>query len=188
LKGRPLVLASASPQRRKILKSLGRRFEIVPSRVSERSSEKNPRKLVALLARRKALSVAKLRPDALVLGSDTLVVCAGRIIGKPKDRADALRILALLNGRWQRVYTGVAFAADGGKRVVSAVEVSRVLCRKLDNARLREFAGRHLDKAGAYAVQDKADPFVERVDGELDNVIGLPMKTVRRLYRRARAY
>jgi len=181
----PLILASASPQRRKLLKRLRVSFEIIPSRVSERSSEKNPRKLVALLAKRKALEIARRRPDAVVLGSDTLVVCKGEILGKPKNRKDSERILRLLNGSWQRVYTGVCVAVDGGRRVFSEVAVTRVLARKLDEKRLLAFAGKHMDKAGAYAVQDRKDPFIARVDGDLDNVIGLPLKSVRRVLARA---
>ncbi len=181
-----LILASASPQRRLLLQRLGRRFTILPSHVSERSAEKRPRQLVLLLARRKALAVAKTRPRDVVLGADTLVICRGRIIGKPRDARDAARILRLLNGRWQRVYTGVAVAAEGGKRLLSQAVVSRVKTRRLDAAQLRRLAGKHMDKAGAYAVQDKNDPFVERVEGPLDNVIGLPVDAVRRLLRRMR--
>jgi len=181
----PLILASASPQRRKILKGLKRPFQIIASHVSERSSEKNPRRLVLLLAKRKALAIARRHPGAAVLGADTLVVCRGTIIGKPKDAAHAFRILKLLSGRWQRVYTGVAVAVDGGRRVVGETAVSRVLARKLPDEQLRALAGKHLDKAGAYAVQDKRDPLVSRVVGDLDNVIGLPLKSVRRILRRA---
>jgi septum formation protein len=179
----PLILASASPQRREILKKLGIPFEILPSKVSESSREKNPRKLVLLLAKRKALAVAKKRPDAVVLGSDTLVVCKGEILGKPKDRKDSERILRLLNGAWQRVYTGVAVVA--GKRVYTDCAVSKVLARRLTEDQLMRFAGKHMDKAGAYAVQDKKDPFVAKVVGDLDNVIGLPLRSVRKTLKRA---
>ena len=181
-----LILASGSPQRRKLLTQAGIRFRIVPSRVSERSAEKNPRKLVLLLAKRKAAAVARAHPRDLVLGADTLVVCRGQILGKPKNVKDSLRILRLLNGSWQRVYTGVALAADGGKTILQAAVVSRVLARTLPDDELLRFAGKHLDKAGAYAVQDRDDPFVARVEGPLDNVVGLPMDAVRRLLARIR--
>jgi septum formation protein len=179
-----LILASGSPQRRKLLRRLRRPFRIIPSDVSERSSQKDPRKLVILLARRKALAVARRHRQDIVIGADTLVVCQGRIIGKPRDRADSARILRLLNGRWQRVYTGVAVAADGGKRLALGAVISRVKARKLDAARLESLTGKHMDKAGAYAVQDKDDPLVERIVGPLDNVIGLPVEAVRRLLAR----
>lgn len=176
-----LILASGSPQRRKLLRAAGIRFRVVPSLVSERSAEKDPRKLVALLARRKALSVAKTHPEDVVLGADTLVYCKGEILGKPKDTRDALRTLRLLNGSWQKVYTGVAVARDGGRTLRQAVAVSRVKARKLPEADLARFALKHHDKAGAYAVQDKRDPFIERVEGSFDNVIGLPVALARRL-------
>lgn len=179
-----LILASGSPQRRQLLKKLRRPFRIVASGVPENSREKDPRKLVRLLAKRKALAVARKHPGDVVLGADTIVVCAGKILGKPRDRADALRILRLLNGRWQRVYTGIAVASEGGKRVLVGAVLSRVKARKLPEEKLAVFAGKHLDKAGAYAVQDRDDPFIERVAGSFDNVIGLPVDAVRALLRR----
>lgn len=183
--GRLLVLASGSPQRRRLLKSLRRRFVVAPSNVHERSRQKNPRRLVLELALRKARSVARKYPEALVLGADTIVVCRGKILLKPRDKADSRRILELLNGRWQRVYTGVAVVQDGGRRSFHEAVLSRVKARRLSAAQLERLAGKHMDKAGAYAVQDKDDPFIEQIIGELDNVVGLPMKAVRRLLRRA---
>ena len=179
-----LILASGSPQRRKLLREAGIRFKIVPSRVSERSREKDPRKLVLLLAKRKALAVARAHKAQVVLGADTIVVCKGQILGKPRDAADALRILKLLNGSWQRVYTGVAVAARGGRVLLQAAVLSRVRARRLPEAELRRLAGKHMDKAGAYAVQDRDDPFIERVEGPFDNVVGLPVDAVRRLLAR----
>jgi septum formation protein len=183
--GRLLVLASASPRRRQLLKTLKRRFIVHASGVHERTREKNPRRLVLELARRKAKDVAKGYAQALVLGADTIVVCRGEILLKPRNLADSRRILKLLNGRWQRVYTGVAVAVDGGERIFQEAVLSRVKARKLSDERLERLVGKHMDKAGAYAVQDKDDPFIEKIEGELDNVVGLPMKAVRRLLRRA---
>lgn len=182
----PLVLASGSPRRRAILRAAGVRFRVDPSGVDESSRERNPRRLVIALARRKAADVARRHPDRLVLGADTVVSCAGEIIGKPKDRADAERILRLLSGRWQSVWTGVALALPGG-RVISDAAVSKVKARALPEPLLRRLVGKHMDKAGAYAVQDREDPLVERVVGDRDNVTGLPMRVVRRLLARAGA-
>lgn len=179
-----LILASASPRRRAILRAAGLRFRTVPSRVEESSRETDPRRLVLALARRKALAVARRHPDARVLGADTIVVCAGEILGKPKDLADARRMLALQAGRWQRVYTGVALVDR--RRVYAAVAVTKVRARSLDARRLRRLAGKHRDKAGAYAAQDRRDPLVARIVGDRDNVVGLPMRCVRRLLARAR--
>jgi septum formation protein len=162
------------------------RFRVDPSGVDESSPETDPRRLVLELARRKAIDVAKRHPGSLVLGADTLVVCAGEIIGKPKDLADAERILRLLNGRWQKVWTGVALASDGGRRIFSAAALSRVKARELPEEALRRLVGKHMDKAGAYAVQDRRDPLVEKIVGDRDNVTGLPMRVVRRLLARSR--
>ena len=178
-----LVLASASPRRRAILRAAGVRFTVDPSGVDERSRVKDPRRLVAQLARRKALDVARRHPGRLVLGADTLVVCRGEILGKPKDKADAVRMITLQAGRWQRVYTGLALVS--GRRVYVDVAVSKVRARLLDAERLARLAGKHMDKAGAYAIQDRHDPLVERVVGDRDTVTGLSMRSVRRLLRRA---
>jgi len=180
---RPLILASGSPQRKTLLKKLRRPFRIVPSHVSERSAEKDPRRLVILLAARKAKAVAKSHPEAVVLGADTLVVCRGKILGKPRDAAHSRRILRLLNGRWQQVYTGLAVAVEGGRICLTGAVKSRVLARKLSEEQLMALAGKHMDKAGAYAVQDKDDPFISRVEGGLDNVIGLPVRAAGHLIR-----
>jgi septum formation protein len=182
-----LILASASPRRRQLLRRLRRPFKVVPSRVPEESREKNPRRLVLLLAKRKALEIARKNPGDVVIGADTTVYCGGEILNKPAGVDDALRMLMLQSGRWQRVYTGVAVAADGGRRLFAEATVSRVKCRTLTQEQLRRFARKHLDKAGAYAAQDKKDPFVERVVGPKDNVVGLPVESVRRLLRRLRS-
>jgi septum formation protein len=160
------------------------RFTVDPSGVSENSREKNPRKLVIELARKKAADVAKRHPERLVLGADTIVVCAGEILGKPKDAKDGERMLRLLCGRWQQVWTGVAIAARG--RLYSGAALSKVKARKLPEEKLQALIGKHMDKAGAYAVQDRKDPLVEKVVGDRDNVTGLPMRLVRKLLARAR--
>lgn len=185
LRRRPFILASASPQRRRLLRELKLPFLVQPSRVPEDSEERRPRRLVAMLAERKARAVAGSRRGALVLGADTIVVSAGRILGKPRDLADSRRILGLLNGRWHRVYTGVALIDARDGRCWKEVALTRVKARRLAAGELRRLAGRHMDKAGAYAIQDRGDPFIERVEGPLDNVIGLPLANVRSLLRKA---
>jgi nucleoside triphosphate pyrophosphatase len=179
-----LILASASPRRKAILHAAGIRFKVDPSNIDENIREKNPRRLVARLARLKALSVALRHPGMLVLGADTTVSCAGEILGKPRDLRDAVRMITLQSGRMQRVYTGVALVK--GRRVYAEVAVTQVYARRLDAQLLNRLAGKHMDKAGAYAVQDREDPLVERIVGDRDNVVGLPMRAVRRLLARAR--
>ena len=179
-----LILASASPRRKAILRAAGISFRADPSHVDETSSEEDPRRLVVQLARKKALAVAFRYPDVPVLGADTIVVCAGKVLGKPADLADAVRMITLQSGRWQRVYTGTALVV--GQRVYTDLAVSKVKARRLDAEELKRLAGKHMDKAGAYAVQDRNDPLVERIVGDRDNVVGLPMRSVRRLLCRAR--
>ena len=183
----PLILASASPQRRRLLRRLGVPFTVMASRARENVHDPDPSRLVVKLALRKALAVARARPHAWVLGADTVVWCRGRYCLKPRGRADSLRMLSWLNGRWQEVHTGVALVAAGGKSRWTTAVKTRVLARRLGAARLAEFAGRHLDKAGGYAVQDRRDPFIRRVVGDRSNVVGLPVAAVRRLLRRALA-
>ncbi|MBI5201839.1 MAG: septum formation protein Maf [Elusimicrobia bacterium] len=181
---RPLILASASPQRKKLLKELRIPFKIVPSKVDENSKETNPRKLVAQLSLKKAEEVARKRPHCLVLGADTVVWCAGKILGKPEDKNDAKRILGGLNGKWHRVYTGVALVDAQTGKAWKEVAVSRVKARKLPDEDIERLSAKHMDKAGAYAVQDKDDPFIEKIVGAYDNVVGLPLTSVRRLLKR----
>lgn len=182
----PLILASASPQRRRLLAAAGIRFRVVPSGVEEDNRGRDPRRLALRLALEKARAVARRFPNRWVLGADTLVVCRGRVIGKPRDSADAMRILRLLNGVWQSVITGVALVHAGDGKVLKGAAVSRVKARRMPEGWLRAFSRKHLDKAGAYSVQDAEDPFIERVVGPLDNVIGLPVDLVRRLLERSR--
>lgn len=180
-----LILASQSPQRKHLLRLLRLPFATSNPNVSERSSETNPRKFVAELALRKARAVASKKTEALVLGADTIVVYRGKILLKPKDVKDSARILSLLNGHVHRVYTGVALVCATSGRAWKEVAISRVKARKLPAEELKRFIGKHMDKAGAYAVQDRKDPFIEKIVGPRDNVIGLPLGSVRRLLRRA---
>jgi septum formation protein len=183
---RPLILASASPQRKKILSKLDVPFRIIASCVSERSREKNPRRLVLELAEKKARAIARRYPHCWVLGSDTVVVRGKTIIGKPKNQKDSKRILEFLNGRRHKVYTGSVLVLDGGKTLFRAASVTRLCAKKLDTKALSALAGKHMDKAGSYAVQDRKDPFIAKIDGPRDNVIGLHLDAVRVLLSKAR--
>ncbi len=180
-----LILASVSPQRRKLLRSLWVPFKIIPSRVSEAARESAPRRLVAKLAMRKAKAVAAKHPTALVLGADTIVVHRGMILTKPKNRADSRRLLGILNGRCHRVYTGVALVDRAMGKAWKEVAVTKVVARRFPPEELAKLVGRNMDKAGGYAIQDRNDPFIESIVGPLDNVIGLPMASVRRLLKKA---
>lgn len=178
-----LVLASKSPRRIALLKKLGMKFDIIPSRSPEKSDKKRPAARVKELALQKAFDVARQYPGAVVIGADTLVYCKGEIIGKPKDKADALRILKKLNGSWQSVYTGVCVMNLEGQKILFGHEVSKCKARKLSEEDLLHLAGKHMDKAGAYAVQDTQDPFIERIVGSRSNVVGFPVEFFQKLFK-----
>jgi septum formation protein len=176
-----LVLASKSPRRRVLLKTLKIPFRTVPSGVSEQSEERRPHKLVQELARRKAEAVAGRVKKGLVLGADTLVVLGEEILGQPKDARDAYRMLYRLSGTTHKVFTGVALVdVDRGKTLLDYA-VSSVRMKKLPVDMLLTLSHKHLDKAGAYAIQSQSDPIAKVVKGTYDNVVGLPLDVVKRL-------
>ncbi|MBR3632696.1 MAG: septum formation protein Maf [Elusimicrobiaceae bacterium] len=171
-----LVLASRSPRRIELLRQLGKKFVISPSEKAEVTRYKRPHLQVLDLSAQKALTVAQKYPQALVIGADTLVYCGGEVIGKPKDEKDALRILRKLNGTWQSVYTGVTLVHLALGKCVRGVAKTRCKARKLPLAQLQKLAGKHLDKAGGYAVQDEDDLFIEKIQGSRSNVVGFPVE------------
>lgn len=182
---RLLVLASASPRRRRLLKRLRIPFKVIPSRVSETALHQNPRRLVEELAIRKARSVAGTLKRELVLGADTVVVLRGRVLGKPLHVRDAYEMLYRLSGSTHQVYTGVALVDAATGRCESRVAVSTVRMKKLPINRLLALSRRHLDKAGSYAIQEKRDPIARVIKGSYENVVGLPVCVVKKLIRSA---
>jgi septum formation protein len=175
-KTNPVILASVSPRRIGLLKQCGLKFRVFPSHIKENTTHKNPINIVKDLALQKAGHVAKKFSKGIIIGADTIVVYKKKIIGKPKSTKDAGRILSMLNGTFHRVYTGIAVIDAQSGKVRSACEVSRVKMRKLSAEEIKGFSGKHMDKAGAYAVQEKDDAFVDHIDGDYYNVVGLPLK------------
>lgn len=176
-----LILASSSPRRREILTKLGYKFDAVASAAKEQCSFSRPHLIVKDLAFKKAFDVARLYPDAVVIGGDTIVYCKGRVLGKPKNKADALKILRMENGSWQKVYSGLAIICLKRKAAVCGYDVTACKARRLSEAQLKDLAGRHMDKAGAYAMQDKEDYFIERIRGAYDNVVGFPSELFKKM-------
>lgn len=171
-----IVLASASPRRRELLDSLGLSFEVQPAEGPENTPETgDAAEAVRAISLGKARAVAALRPGDLVIGADTVVECDGRILGKPADEDEACAMLRALSGRTHRVYTGVAVIA-GGEESVRAVETG-VRFRALSEREIAAYVatGEPMDKAGAYAVQGRAALFIEGIDGDYFNVVGLPL-------------
>lgn len=177
-----LTLASGSPRRAEILASVGWEFDRHVPHIDESELEDESAEIyVQRLAAEKAGAVAELYPNAFVLGADTTVVVDGQIMGKPADPADARRMLKMLSGRWHEVLTGVAVVRDGDARV--ALERTRVKFSTMTPAEI-DFLAEHgdpLDKAGAYAVQAQAALFIEGIEGDYWNVVGLPIGLVYRL-------
>lgn len=199
-----IILGSASPRRRELLEQIGISFEVRVSDKEEVYHSLIPEEIVKELALSKAENVADdLREkqeqvnqisfdkknnvllDTIVIGADTIVVSDGSILGKPKDEADAVRMIRSLQGRSHKVYTGVAILDydDEGKRksVVHAVE-TEVFVNPMSDEEIREYAatGEPLDKAGAYGIQGRFAAYIERIDGDYYNVVGLPVSYVYR--------
>lgn len=182
-----LVLASASPRRQEILRAAGLEFTVRPSGVEERPEPgERPEDYVRRLARDKAAAVPRAAGDA-VLGADTVVVVDGQILEKPRDVADAARMLRLLSGRTHQVITGVCLISASGE--ATAFETTLVRFVELSDAEIDNYSrsGEPMDKAGAYAIQGLASKFIDRVEGCYFNVVGLPVAAVYRLWKRMRA-
>ena len=182
--GMRLILASTSPRRADLLRESGISFRVekpeVEEWVAEDFPEVSPGDLARVNARRKAKAVAERYPDQPVLAADTLVVCEGRVLGKPADEAVAEEMLGWLSGRTHEVITAAVLILPGGKKTREAVVRTRVKFRSLEASEVRAYIREVevLDKAGAYAMQDGGDRLVEQVEGSRSNVIGLPMETV----------
>jgi septum formation protein len=186
-----LILASASPRRVELLKRIVDSFQTIPSRIDE--SEvlapllgREPGMLAETLALAKAYDVAKNISDGVVLGADTLVVIDGTVLGKPQDADDAVRILRRLSASTHHVITGVAvLRVERGKvaTIVNRHAFTTVTMRPMSDEDIHAYvaSGEPFGKAGAYAIQEHGDRFVECIDGPFDNVVGLPLETVRLL-------
>jgi septum formation protein len=175
-----VVLASRSPRRRELLSLVGIAHEVSPADIDEQYLPGElPRSHAERLARNKAAAIAA--PDAVTIGSDTIVVVDGDVFGKPRDEVDAARMLRRLSGRSHTVITAVAAAWQG--RMLSAVEEVEVVFRSLTDKEIREYiaTGEPMDKAGAYGIQGYGATIVERVSGDYFAVMGLPIQRLTRL-------
>ncbi|RDU35051.1 septum formation inhibitor Maf [Neobacillus piezotolerans] len=178
-----LILASSSPRRKELLENLQLKFRIHSSDVDESFEPgTSPKDIVMGLAERKAKAVFAEYPDAFVIGSDTIVVCDGAILGKPSGRREAIVMLKQLSGRTHQVFTGVAIASPGG--ITRFYEKTEVQFWELSDREIEFYAdsGEPFDKAGAYGIQGLGSMLVKRIDGDYFAVMGLPVsRTVREL-------
>ncbi len=175
------ILASASPRRRRLLSECGYAFDVAPSDVPEIRIDADPVRTVVGNASAKAGAVAMINPGVPVLGADTVVWRDGRLLGKPRDIAEAAEMLAWLSGRSHAVFTGVALLAPGAARPTVRVEASEVVFRELSAEDIVAYIGKvaPFDRAGAYDLSDYGEIVVREVVGSYSNVVGLPMETVR---------
>jgi septum formation protein len=175
----PLILASASPRRTELLRQLGFGFSVVPSEIPEILLEQlTARELSLINAHRKARTVAKQYPDALVIGADTLVCLEQHLFGKPASLGEAAEMLESLQGRTHEVVTGVCLIHLREHRERVFAEQTEVRFRALGEAEIRRYLAlvNPLDKAGAYAIQEHGELIVEEISGSFSNVVGLPME------------
>lgn len=174
-----LILASGSPRRTEIMNSVGWEFTKVVPDIDESERDGEPADAYVLrLAREKADAVAVSCPNETVLAADTTVVVDGTIVGKPVDAVDARRMIAMLAGNWHEVLTGIAVSKNGSTEV--GLQRTRVKFSAMTESEINFLVekGDPLDKAGAYAVQAQAALFIERIDGDYWNVVGLPVSLV----------
>ena len=186
-----IILASASPRRKELLRQIGLQFEIQVSDADETVAEKSPALLVEKLSERKATAVKEKRagntpsgqpgevPRELIIGADTVVCYEDEILGKPKDAEDAYRMLSLLQGKSHKVYTGVTLLLDG--KTYSFHEETEVELYPMTEEEIREYISVEncYDKAGSYAIQGFFARYIKGIQGDYNNVVGLP---VARLY------
>ncbi|HYE76283.1 MAG TPA: Maf family protein [Blastocatellia bacterium] len=180
-----IILASASPRRAELLRAAGIDFDIRVANVNETPlSNELPRDYVLRLAKDKACAVARLSETvAVVLGADTTVVYQNEILGKPIDSNDARQMLSKLSGDWHEVITGVCLRRAG--QVIAEADVTRVKFAPLSQAEIEWYVATQEpnDKAGSYAIQGYGSRFIERIEGNYSNVVGLPVQLVYRMLR-----
>lgn len=178
-----IILASSSPRRKLLLKALlknfGLKFAVIPANIVEYIPEnvQNYGVFAANLAEIKALEVAT-RKKGIILGADTIVVFNGKILGKPSNKVDAIKMLRTLSGNEHKVYTGLVIIDSTTGKFLKTFEVTKVKFRKLNLNEIKFYVngGSPLDKAGAYGIQDDlGSTFVEKITGDYFNVVGLPL-------------
>ncbi len=176
-----VVLASGSPRRKELLEQIGVSFEIRTSKAEEVITGNDPKETVKELSREKAEDVAgEIQGPALILGADTVVAHDGKILGKPKEKEDAFRMISGLAGDEHFVYTGVCILIkeeNGSVRRISFAEETKVVVYGMSEEEIRDYveSGEPMDKAGAYAIQGKFAPYVKEIVGDYYNIVGLPI-------------
>lgn len=184
-----IVLASGSPRRREILSGVGASYDVIVSDCDESTTQTEPAELVKTLSYKKAEAVAKhINGPVIVIGADTVVAYSGSILGKPKDRAEAGRMISMLQDNIHQVYTGVSLIIkeeDGASSVLTFAECSEVEVASMTKRQIEEYiaTGEGDDKAGSYAVQGIFATHIKGIKGDYFNIVGLPVAAIyQRLY------
>lgn len=188
MRNKKIILASASPRRRELLARIGLEFEVQKSDAEEAeetaAKPKEPSELVKGLSELKAADIWKSLPEeekknALVIGADTVVALEGKVMGKPADEADALRMLSLLQGRTHQVYTGVTLICESNSSCQEKgfFEKTDVTMFPMSQEEIAAYVatGEPMDKAGAYGIQGKCAAYIKGISGDYNNVVGLPI-------------
>jgi len=199
-----IILASGSPRRRELLSRIGLEYKVVVSDADENIGASEPKEMVCALSRLKAMAVwstltEEEKQNSVVIGADTVVAVGGLVLGKPKDEADAFSMIKTLSGGSHSVYTGVTLVAAGGHNactgtemtadgtqemqetsVVSLCEETKVNVYPMSDEEIRRYiaTGEPMDKAGAYGIQGAFAAFVRGIEGDYNNVVGLPVARV----------
>ncbi len=178
-----IILASASPRRKVLLASIFNEFEIIPAQGEEAIAQAQPDAAVQALSFEKATQIEQQlqlsNGEYLIIGADTAVACHGQIFGKPQDEADAAAMLRKLSGNVHKVYTGVTVIGkkDGLRSCTTFAEATKVVFYPMDELEIQAYiqTGEPMDKAGSYGIQGIGGRFVEKIEGDYNNVIGLPV-------------
>ena len=181
-----IILASGSPRRKELLEQIGVSFEIVKAEGEEVITMEIPSEAVKELSRQKAREVAAKTDGDVIIGADTVVAVSGRILGKPKDAGDAVRMLKMLQGKEHEVLTGVTLILKESEQEICFAEATKVHVYPMTEEQIRSYveSGEPMDKAGAYGIQGRFAAYVSGIEGDYNTVVGLP---VGRLYQEALA-
>jgi septum formation protein len=184
LDGKPLILASGSPRRKKVLELLGLEFTIYSPEIDEVPQiGMLPQNFAENMAVNKVKTAINKFEQSIIIGADTVVVLGNRILGKPKGAPDALKMLRLLRGKEHLVITAIAVCSNGNSKISYSHDVTSVYFKNFSDREIYDYidSGEPLDKAGSYGIQGMGSILVDRIEGELDNVIGFPLDCLARL-------
>jgi nucleoside triphosphate pyrophosphatase len=184
VKRKKIILASASPRRKKLLKRIVKTFATIPSNIKEsKIKAKTPVAFAVKAAIAKAEDIALLKKNSIVIGSDTIVVLKNKILGKPKTKKEAISMLSSLSGKTHKVITGIAVIDSETMQTYADFEVTKVKLKKVPKKTILDYvkSGKPMDKAGAYGIQEIEKEFGIVISGDYNNVVGLPLKALKRL-------